>query len=68
MQSIKSVIKVETSLDRIEVLLQEVSNSDDYNANILKLERIVNEINQYNFHSKQCDAFSCSFRWPDEAS
>ncbi|XP_065222540.1 conserved oligomeric Golgi complex subunit 2 [Planococcus citri] len=57
MQSIKSVIKVETSLERIEVLLQEISNNEDYNANILSLERIVNEINQYHFHSKQCDGF-----------
>lgn len=57
MQSIKSVIKVESSLERIDCLLQEISNCDDYYANILKLERVVNEINQYYFHSKQCDSF-----------
>lgn len=55
MQSIKSVLKIETSLERIELLLQEISNCDDYNANVLKLERIVNEINQYHFHFKQCE-------------
>lgn len=57
MQSIKSVIKVEICLERIDSLLQDISDCDDYYSNILKLERIVNEVHQYYFHSKQCDTF-----------
>lgn len=55
MQGLQSSMTIQLNLERLNSLLSEVSNSDT-STNILKLERALNEINQYYFHSKHCDA------------
>lgn len=56
-QSIESTIKIQSNLKKMNSLLTDLSkNNLDYSTNILKLEHILNEINQYYFHSKQCDS------------
>lgn len=57
MQGLQSSMVIQSNLERVNSLLSDFSNSDsDTSINILKLERALNEINQYYFHSKHCDA------------
>lgn len=55
MQSIKSIFKIQSNLEKLSNLLKDVSDYSDHSASILKLEHALNEINQYYFYSKQCD-------------
>lgn len=55
MQGLHSSMTIQLNLERLNSLLSDVSNADT-SSNILKLERALNEINQYYFHSKHCEA------------
>lgn len=58
MQSIKSIFKIQSNLEKLSSLLKDVSSDySDHSASILKLEQALNEINQYYFYSKQCDTY-----------
>lgn len=54
MQGLQSSMTIQLNLKRLNSLFSDVSDFDT-STNILKLERALNEINQYYFHSKHCD-------------